>query len=296
MNSTQSRHPVVTATLWMMGALTSFMAMALGGRELSAAGMGTFGILLFRSLVGLLIVSVLLSRSGWGQISAGRFGLHVARNFGHFGGQFGWFYGIAMIPLAEVFAIEFTTPMWTVIIAPLLLGERITRPRLLAIGFGIAGVLIMLRPGLAVIQPAALAVLGAAACYALSHVLTRKLASTESTLSILFYMMLIQLPLALVPAAALWVTPSPAMWPWLLVVGITGLSGHYCMTRALRLADATVVVPMDFLRLPLAAFAGSVFYDEGLDWLVLAGAALMLIGNLANILAERAGPRSLRPG
>ena len=91
MNPPPGRHPVITVTLWMMGALTSFMAMALGGRELSAAGVGTFQILLFRSLVGLLIVGVLLSHSGWGQISARRLGLHVVRNVGHFAGQFGRF-------------------------------------------------------------------------------------------------------------------------------------------------------------------------------------------------------------
>jgi len=288
MNSAPARHPVVTATFWMMGALASFMAMALGGREMSGAGMGTFQILLIRSLVGLVIVSALLSRAGWGQISLRRIGLHIARNVSHFGGQYGWFYGIAMIPLAEVFAIEFTTPMWTAIIAPLLLRERMTRPRVIAIVFGLAGVLMILRPGVAVVQPAALAVLGAAACYAMSYVLTRKLASTESALAILFWMTLIQLPLALVPALSHWVAPPPAVWPWLLVVGVTGISAHYCMTRALRLADATVVVPMDFLRLPLAAFAGFLFYGEKLDWLVLAGAAVMLVGNLVNILGERA--------
>jgi drug/metabolite transporter (DMT)-like permease len=163
-----------------------------------------------------------------------------------------------------------------------------TRARLFAIGFGLAGVLIILRPGMAVIHPASLAVLGAAACYAMSYVLTRKLASTESALAILFWMTLIQLPLAAIPAVTHWVSPPTALLPWLLVVGVTGLSAHYCMTRALRLADATVVVPMDFLRLPLAAIAGALFYGEKLDWLVLAGAAVMLVGNIANILAERA--------
>jgi drug/metabolite transporter (DMT)-like permease len=292
-SSGPGRHPVITATFWMMGALASFMAMAIGGRELAAARMGTFEILLFRSLVGLVMVSMLLARSGWGQISVRRFGLHLARNVSHFGGQFGWFYGIAMIPLAEVFAIEFTTPMWTAIIAALLLGERMTRSRLLAIGLGMAGMLIILRPGLEVIHPAALAVLGAAVCYALTFVLTRKLAHTESALGILFYMTVIQLPLALIPAMAHWVTPPPALWPWLLVVGATGLSAHYCHTRALRLADATAVAPMDFLRLPLIAVAGLLFYGEALDWLVFTGAAVMVAGNFANILSERARSRQV---
>ena len=288
MSSNSGRHPVIAATFWMTGTIVSFIAMAIGVRELAAAGMSTFEILLFRSLVGLAIVSALLQRSGWGQISVRRFGLHLVRNVSHFGGQFGWFYGIAMIPLAEVFAIEFTTPMWTAIIASFLLGERMTRPRLVAIGFGLAGVLMILRPGVAAVHPAALAVLGAAAGFALCFVLTRKLAPTESALAILFWMTLIQLPLALVPAAAHWVNPPPSLWPWLLVVGATGLSAHYCFTHALRLADAMVVVPVDFVRLPLAAFVGFMFYGEALDWLVLSGAAVMVVGNLVNIGAERA--------
>jgi drug/metabolite transporter (DMT)-like permease len=288
MNSPAGRHPVITASFWMMGALVSFLAMAIGGRELAAARIGTFEILLFRSLVGLVIVSMLLMRSGWGQISVRRFGLHLVRNVSHFGGQFGWFYGIAMIPLAEVFAIEFTAPMWIAIIAALLLGERMTRSRLLAIGLGIAGMLIILRPGLAVIHPAALAVLAAAVGFAMTFVLTRKLAHTESALGILFYMTVIQLPLALIPAMAHWVTPPPAVWLWLLVVGATGLSAHYCHTRALRLADATAMAPMDYLRVPLIAVAGLLFYDEALDWFVFAGAAVMVAGNFVNILSERA--------
>jgi drug/metabolite transporter (DMT)-like permease len=288
MSSPAGRHPVITATFWMMGTLASFMAMAIAGREMAAAHMSTFEILFFRSLVGMVIVGALLARGGWAQISARRLPLHLVRNLSHFGGQFGWFYGIAMIPLAEVFAIEFTTPMWAAMMAPLLLGERMTRPRLLAIALGLVGVLIILRPGLAVIHPAALVVFGAAACFAMSQVLTRRLASTESALAILFSMSAIQLPLGLVPAIAHWVTPPPAVWPWLLVVGVTGLSAHYCMTRALKLAEATVVLPMDFLRLPLIAAAGVVFYGEKLDWLVLAGAAVMVAGNFANILAERA--------
>jgi drug/metabolite transporter (DMT)-like permease len=147
--------------------------------------------------------------------------------------------------------------------------------------------LIILRPGLAVINSAALAVLGGAVCYALAHALTRKLAQVDSPLVIIFYMTIIQLPLGLLPALKSWVTPSFTMWPWVFVVGITGLSGHYCLARALALADATVVVPLDFLRLPLIALVGFAFYGEMLNWFVLIGALVMLVGNFVNIRAEK---------
>ena len=211
----------------------------------------------------------------------------MLRNISHFGGQFGWFYGIAFIPLAEVFALEFTVPVWTAVLATVLLKEQISRTRVAAIVFGVLGVFLILRPGLAVISPAALAVLGSAFCYALSHTLTRRLALVDTPLTILFYMTIIQLPMGFVTSIFDWTTPSLPMLPWIIVVGVAALSGHYCMARALAIADATVVVPMDFLRLPLIAAVGFLFYGESLDWLVLAGGAVMFTGNFINIQGEK---------
>jgi drug/metabolite transporter (DMT)-like permease len=269
----------------MSGTLASFTAMAIGGRQLSG-GLTTFQILFFRSIVGLLIIGILLWRSGWRQIISEHFKIHVLRNLAHFGGQYGWFYGIAVIPLAEVFALEFTVPVWTAVLATALLGERITRARIAAIFLGMLGVILILRPGLAVVNPASLAVLGGAFGYALSHTLTRKLALTDTPLAILFFMTLIQLPLGFVTSIFDWNTPSALMVPWIIVVGVAALSGHYCMARALALADAIVVVPLDFLRLPLIACVGALVYREPVDWLVLAGGTIMFTGNLINIRAE----------
>jgi len=276
----------VSAALWMSGTLVSFMAMAIGGRQLSAH-LNTFQILFFRSAIGLLIIGFLLWRSNWKQVFTKHLRIHLLRNLAHFGGQFGWFYGIAFIPLAEVFALEFTVPVWTAVLATVLLGEQLNRPRVTAIAFGVVGVILILRPGLAVINTASLAVLGSALGYALSHTLTRRLALVDTPLTILFYMTLIQLPLGFVTSIFDWITPSAALWPWIMIVGVAALSGHYCMARALALADAIFVVPLDFLRLPLIAAVGFGFYGEPLDWLVLAGGALMFAGNLINIRAEK---------
>lgn len=282
----QAAHPTTRAALWMSGALLSFLAMAVGARE-AAAELNTFQILFFRSLIGLIVLSVLLQQRGWHRITTGRFSLHLVRNISHFAGQYGWFYGIAFIPLAEVFAIEFTTPVWTALIAALLLGERLTRSRVAAICLGLAGVLLIVRPGTGLMHPAALAVLLGAISFGLAHTLTRKLTRTDAPLAILFYMAAIQLPFGLVPTLFTWTTPSPAVWPWVLVVGLTALSAHYCMTRALTIADTAVVVPMDFLRLPLVAAVGATLYGEHLEWSLIAGAALILTGNLLSLRAER---------
>lgn len=282
----KKNHDVITATLWMAGTLFSFMAMAIGGRELSGH-LSTFQILFFRSLVGLVIISAVVAVTGLKQIATRHPGIHLIRNLSHFCGQFGWFFGIAYISLAKVFAIEFTLPVWTAILAALILKERITLPRMTAVILGIIGMLVILRPGMGVMNTASLAVLAGAFCYGLSHTLTKKIAAHDTPLAILFYMTLIQLPIGFAFAVSGWVNPAPALWPWVAVVGITALSGHFCMAKALAIAPATVVVPLDFLRLPLIALVGFVFYNEALDYLVLLGAVIMLAGNLINIVAEQ---------
>lgn len=272
----------------MGGALFSFMAMAVSGREL-AGQLSTFQILFFRSLVGVAVIGALAWRAGLDAIRPHSFGVHLVRNAAHFIGQLGWFYGIAFIPLAEVFAIEFTTPVWTGILAVFLLGEKLTRPRVLAIGLGFIGILVILRPGFEIISLAALAVLVGAFGYATSHTLTKRLTRDNAALGILFYMTLIQLPMGLVPSLIDWAWPVGVHgWFWVCVVGVTAMSAHFCMVKAFAQADATVVVPMDFLRLPLIALVGFLFYAEAIDWWLLLGGGFILAGNLINIRAEKA--------
>ena len=285
------RAPIVRAAFWMSGAIFSFMAMAIAGRELSAE-LTTFQILFFRSLVGFVVIVVVLRHAGWGQLRTRMFRTHLIRNLAHYGGQYGWFYGIALLPLAQVFAIEFTMPIWTAVFAVVILGERVNKQRALAIAIGFAGVLVMLRPGIAVVSPAALAVLAAALAYGFAHTLTKRLSGTDTPLAILFYTTAMQLPLAFLPALNDWTWPSTAAWPWVLVVGLTALSAHYCLTRAFMLEDAAVVMPMDFLRLPLIAVVGLFLYGEPIQFWVFVGGAIVFAGSWLNL---NAGSGSDRP-
>ncbi|HIC28313.1 MAG TPA: DMT family transporter [Rhodospirillales bacterium] len=278
--------PTLKAAFWMMGVLASFISMALGGRELSTE-LSTFEILFFRSLIGLAVIMALLSRSGWRQIQTEMLGLHVVRNCAHYAGQCGWFYGIGILSLAQVFALEFTTPIWIAILAPVLLKERLTGTRIAAIAIGFAGALIILRPGMVPIDTATVAVLMAAAGFAMSHTITKKLSATDTPLCILFYMTVVQLPLGLVPSLFDWVTPSLAHIPWLVIICVAGLTAHFCMIRAFLHADAIVVVPMDFLRLPLVAVIGLVVYGEALDVWVFVGASVIFAGTFLNILKDK---------
>ena len=133
----------------MIGAIASFSAMAVAGREVSFA-LDTFEIMLFRSVVGVSIVVIAALIFGtWRQINTQQFGLHLARNFVHFTGQNLWFYAVTVIPLAQVFALEFTSPIWVILLGPLFLGERITFVRAVAAVMGFVGILIVARPDMA---------------------------------------------------------------------------------------------------------------------------------------------------
>ena len=275
------------AFLWMTGALVSFCLMAIGGREL-AGGINTFQILLSRSMIGLLVVSVLIWRTGKPELfRTQRQKLQVGRNLFHFVGQYGWFLGIGLLPLAQVFALEFTTPLWTLLIAALFLKEKLTARKVVAIALGSIGVVLILNPGGDIVNPAALYVLGAAVCYALSYVATKALSTTEAPLTILFYMCLVQLPLGLLLSASHFVAPTPLQWVWLTLIGLSALSAHFCLTHAMKTAEVSVVVTLDFLRLPLIGVVGMLLYGEGFKPMLLVGAALMLVGNLVNVYKPR---------
>ncbi len=286
----------VRAALWMCGAIASFSLMAVAGRELAGA-LDTFELMLYRSLIGAVIVTA------WGvaalrlpEVRTGRLRLHVLRNVVHFAGQNLWFYGLALIPLAQLFAFEFTTPIWVALLAPLVLGEAMTRGRMMAIALGFAGILVVAQPGA---SPFGIGQLAAAACaigFAGTVLTTKQLARTESIWTILFWMAWMQLGLSLVTAGhdggiAL---PPAGTWPWVLVVGVTGITAHLSVTSALRCAPASIVAPMDFARLPIIAVVGMLLYGEPLEVAVLAGGGLILVGNLINIRVARAGRRETR--
>ena len=260
----------------MAGALLSFCGMAVGVREL-VGHLGAFEILFFRS-AGSLVIVLVLALGKRNVFQTRKLGLHVVRNGLHFAGQYAWVYAIAMLPLATVFAIEFTMPVWTALLAALLLGERLSAPRLAMLALGLAGVLIILRPGLAAVQPAALVMLAGSLAFAGSMIATKRLAATETALSVLFWMSVLQLPLALLPALPAWTAPALADLPWIAAVAVFGFTSHYCLARAFALADASVVVPIDFLRLPLIALVGFLAYGEPFQAPILVGAAVIFAG------------------
>ena len=275
--------PVLRAGIWMMGALASFIAMAICGREL-ADDLSTAQILFWRGAVGIILITILLTRTGWRQIKTNSLHVHGVRAVVHFGAQFCWFFAIPLISLSEVFALEFTAPIWTALLAALFLGERLNSARITAICLGFAGAIVIIRPGFATVGIGTLSAATAAVGFAVALVMVRLLAQRDTPLCILFYMTLIQLPMGFGLALDGWVWPDPAtQGPWIILVGVTAFSAHFCIASAMRLAEATVVVTMDFLRLPLIAVVGFVAYGEALEIWVAIGATLVCAGIYLNV-------------
>ena len=277
-----------TAALWMTGSILSFSAMAIAGRAVAPV-LDTFELMTWRSVIGFVIVVSLGGLLGQlGQIRFSRLGTHVIRNLFHFTGQNLWFWAITVIPLAQVFALEFTSPLWVILLSPLLLGERITRTRALSALLGFVGILIVARPDLTQIDPGVLAAAGSAIGFAGSAIFTKRLTRHEGIVSILFWLTVMQAVLGLAGSAldgdiAL---PTAAVMPWLVLLGLAGVVAHLCLTKALTLAPATVVIPMDFVRLPAIALIGMLVYGEPLDLSVLLGALLILAANGINMASE----------
>ncbi|RWK40018.1 DMT family transporter [Mesorhizobium sp.] len=278
------------AAFWMALSIASFLTMSVAGRA-TTAELNVFQVLELRSVIGLFILLPLVMMSGgFAAMRSKRPTAHIARNVVHFVGQAAWLYALTLIPLAVLISIEFTTPIWTAILAVGFLGERLSRPRLAAIVLGLIGVLIIVRPGVGSVDPGHVVVLGAAVCFGISVVLVKSLTRTDSVVTIIFWMLVIQSVLGLIPALYEWRNPPLELWPWILLIAFTGMSSHFCMARALAYADATVISPMDFLRVPLSALIGWLLYQEQIDAFTAGGALLILLGNLLNLQKKATKP------
>lgn len=286
--STPSQNATLRAALWMIGAIASFSSMAIAGRAVSFQ-LDTFEIMMYRSLFGICIVLGVAGVAGTlGQVTRRHMGVHLLRNMAHFTGQNLWFYAVTVIPLAQVFALEFTSPLWVLVLSPLILGERLTRVRVIAALMGFGGILVVTRPGAESLNMGVVTAALSAVGFALSIVFTKRLTRSETITCILFYLTIMQAVFGIICAG--WdgdiALPDATTLPWLLLIGCAGLLAHFCLTTALSIAPATVVVPIDFVRLPLIAVIGMAFYNEPLDIFVFLGAALIFAGNYYNLLTE----------
>lgn len=283
----------LAAAVWMIGSILSFTAMAVAGRAVSGVH-DTFEIMLWRSIFGLGLVVLVAGATGrLGEVRTTYLPQHLLRNIVHFSGQNLWFWALTAIPLAQVFALEFTSPIWVILMSPLLLGERLTATKGIAAALGFAGAMIVARPDFTALDPGILAAAASALCFAISAIMTKRLTRAESIVSILFWLTVMQAIFGLVTSG--WdgdvALPTARTLPWLLVIGAAGVIAHLCLTTALSLASASIVVPIDFARLPLIALVGFWLYGEPLSLAVLLGGGLIFFANWFNIRSDAARAR-----
>ena len=276
------------AALWMIGAIFSFTSMAIAGRVILPQ-LDTFELMTYRSLIGIMIVLVVGGFFGTlKHIRADRLPMHIGRNAFHFAGQNLWFAAITLAPLSTVIALEFTTPIWVVLLAPLFLDEKLTRLRMLVAVLGFTGSLMVARPDFSNPEFGVIFAAMAAIGFAATAIFTKRLTRHEKITSILFWLTFFQAIFGLVTAG--WdgdfAWPTPDIWPWVILVACAGLCAHLCLTMALGLAPAVVVMPVDFVRLPVIILVGYLLYSEPLELWVGLGAALILGANYLNIRSE----------
>jgi len=281
----QSRFNNLTtrAAGWMAGWLTLLVVIAVAGRE-AASELSVFQIMLLRSTLGMLMLWPLVrAAGGLSAVRTEHLPQHALRNAVHYAAQYGWFVALTLIPLAQVVSIEFTMPIWSAALAVVFLGERMSSRKWFAVLLGLVGVAVIVRPDAGAIDSGQMIALASALGFAISIVLVKSLTRTDAAVAISFWMLVVQSAIGLVPALIVWQWPSAQTWGWVVVVAFCGTYSHYCFARAMQLADATVVVPMDFLRVPLTALVGWLAYSERLDLFTLLGIGLILTGNVLNL-------------
>jgi drug/metabolite transporter (DMT)-like permease len=267
----------------MAGWLSLMLVVAVAGRE-AMRELNVFQLMEIRSGLGLVMLYPLIRLAGgFAALRTSRLGMHAARGLLHYAAQLGWFFALTLIPLGQVVSLEFTMPIWTAILAASFLGERMTVWKISAIALGLIGVFVIVRPATGAINPGQLIALAAAVGFGTSVAMMKSLTRTEASVAIVFWMLVVQVVAGALPTLYVWVWPSPYVWACAIAVAISGTYSHFCMARAMLYADATIVLPMDFLRVPLTAAAGWLIYAERLDAFTVLGAMLILTGNLLNL-------------
>ncbi len=239
-------------TLWGLGMVAGLGGVSIAIRTLKP-DIAVEELLFFRALVGLIAITLIMAPKGWRGLIPRRPGLQIVRNLFHMSAQYCMFSAVVIIPLAEVTALEFTVPLITALMAAPLLKEKIGRTRWIGMIVGFIGILFVVRPVFEVVPPAMLIAIFGAVLFSYNTILVKILSEVEEASTMVFVMNVIQTLVLLGPALYVWTSPEWHHLPWLLLLGLSGILTHYCLSRALAIADVSVVLPLDFLRLPFIA-------------------------------------------
>jgi len=262
------------ASLMMLVALFCFTTMGICIR-LSSAFVPVIEIVFFRNILAVLIMAPVLIRQGGASIGMNRPRLFYGRAVINFIGMLSGFTAVTLIPLAEMTALSFTGPIFVTIGAALFLGEVIRIRRVMAIAVGFIGALIILRPGLVEVSLGAILALVSALSIAAASLVVKKMTETERASAIVFWMVMMQAPIALVPAVFVWEWPTPEAWVYLWGMALSGTTAHVLFTRAVGLVEITSLQPLEFAKLPFAVIMAWLVFAEWPDiWIWVGGSVI----------------------
>ena len=270
---------VVRGVLWMVLA-TGFQATASGFVRKLSSDFSVIELLLFFSSISALLLLPMTMKLSPGSFAGvkDRAGLYLLRGLLSFGGMYASFYAYSVLDIANVQALLFTVPLFTILLAGLLLGEFVGLRGWLSCVIGFIGALIIVRPGIIPMNPGALAAIASAFAFAAANIAIRKLGSTESPIMITMVSNLIVALLSIIPAALNWVTPSWEQVPFILIMGVLFMLAMVCLTFSFREADARIVQSINFLRLPWSVVVGWVLFTELPDLWTWVGAVIIFVG------------------
>jgi drug/metabolite transporter (DMT)-like permease len=266
--------------IWMLLGTTGFTLNSALVKLLGAGGMHPFEIAFGRSVVALLAMLPFIWRAGPGVLRSNHLRIHFVRGLAGGTAMICSFYALTRLPLADFTALSFTTPLFIMLLAALVLGERVGPRRWGAVAVGFLGVLVMTRPGAGAFDPNALWVLVMALGIAIAVVLVKRLPPSESQITMLTYFCLISLAMSAVPAALVWRTPTVTEVLLLTSVGTLGIASQSLMIRAFRAGEASFVAPFEYSRLLFAAALGFFLFAEAPDPWSYLGAAIIVAATL----------------
>ena len=246
-----------------------------------------FEVAFFRNLFGLIFVIPWFIRFGLQPLRTNHLKLHVYRSLVNVVAMFSFFYALSITPLAEVTALGFTAPIFATVLAVLFLGETVRLRRWTAVIVGFIGTLIILRPGFNEIGLGQLLVLNSTIFWAVALLIIKTVGRHDSSVTIITYMSLLQLPISLIPALFVWTWPSWDLLPWLLAIGLLGGGAQWLMTESLRVADTSVVMPIDFCKLPWTALLAYLAFAQVPDIFVWIGGTVIFASALYIAYRER---------
>jgi drug/metabolite transporter (DMT)-like permease len=274
----QPNHVLIAAGLTVFAALC-FAGLSAQVKFLSSDLHG-FVITFWRNFWGLFFMLPWLLRQGLGELSWRRIRMFTLRSALSLISMLFGFTSLSYLTLANATALSFTAPLFATILAAVVLGETVRRRRWTATAVGFIGVLIVLRPGVVGFGIGEMLALAGAFLTALVIIVVKQMSRTEPSNAIVAYMVLLLTPMSLVTALPFWSWPAASDWPFVIGMGLAGTVGHVCWTRAISMADASVVVPFDYLRLIFTIIIGILAFAEQPDRYTLIGSAIIVMAGI----------------